>query len=150
MKREQKYPDTKWFHFHNENPKGRITGDCLYRAVATATGKTWEDVVHGLAVTACRTGYSPGSTENMARYLKEIGWVKHKQPRKQDGGKYTGKEFCDLINRDPRDEQSYIANIGGHHVVCIKETAEGVNSRHKVFDIWDSTGKCIGNYWTKG
>lgn len=31
-------PETSTFHFHNENPKGRRTGDCVIRAIARATG----------------------------------------------------------------------------------------------------------------
>lgn len=44
---------------------------------------------------------------------------------------------------------SFIANIGGHHMVCIKETG-GLHGSHKVHDTWNSTDGCIGNYWTKG
>ena len=58
-----------------------------------------------------------------------------KQPRKANNKKYTGKEFCKKHN------ETCVANIGGHHVVCIKNG--------KVHDIWDSTDGCIGNYWVK-
>ena len=44
--------------------------------------------------------------------------------------------------------RSFIANIGGHHMVCIKETC-GLDGLHKVHDIWNSTDGCIGNYWTR-
>lgn len=36
MKRQEKYPETRTFHFHNANPKNRITGDCVTRALCTA------------------------------------------------------------------------------------------------------------------
>lgn len=32
MKRQDKFPDTTTFHYHNANPHNRITGDCVTRA----------------------------------------------------------------------------------------------------------------------
>lgn len=136
--REQKYPETKTFHYYNANPKNRITGDCTFRAIATALEKTWEEVVMEMAELSCRTGYAINDSKGIERYLKEQGWEKHKQPRKLDNTKYTGKEFCErLVNKDVR----YICNIGGHHIVAIIDG--------KINDIWDSTNGSIGNYWTK-
>lgn len=135
MRRQDKYPDTDTFHYHNENPKGRITGDCSYRAIATATGIDYNEVVKGLAEIHCKTGYEPTEGKGLDAYAKSIGWVKNPQPRKADGTKYTGAEFCKIF------KGICFANIGGHHMVCIKD--------HKVWDIWDSTDGCIGNYWTK-
>lgn len=62
----------------------------------------------------------------------------------------TEKEFCEMLQKDVTAVgMSFIANIGGHHMVCIKETG-GLHGSHKVHDIWNSTDGCIGNYWTKG
>ena len=135
MKREEKYPDTNTFKYYNANPKGRITGDCAYRAIATATGIPYNEVVKGLAEIHCRTGYEPTEGRGLEAYAKSIGWVKHSQPRKPDGTKYTGVEFCKIF------KGPCFCNIGGHHMVAIIDG--------KVNDIWNSTGGCIGNYWTK-
>lgn len=136
MTRQEKYPDTSTFHYYNANPKNRITGDCWARAISTGTGIPYNTVVMEMAEMQCKTGYD--ASELIGRYLESKGWIKHKQPRKPDNTKYTGKEFCEKA----RDYENYIANIGGHHIVAI------VNA--KVYDIWDSTSKTIGNYWTKG
>ena len=40
--------ETATFHFHNENPKGRRTGDCVIRAIARASGDSWDDTLTGL------------------------------------------------------------------------------------------------------
>lgn len=147
MTSQQKYPDTDVFHFHNENPKGRYTGDCFIRAIARATGKTWDEVLDGLYATSKRTKYSIASKECYGRYLEGLGWVKHKQPRKSDGTKYTGTEFCRQLKRyDCELEGDFpidriVAHIGGHHIVAIVEG--------QVNDIWDCTDGCIGNFWTK-
>lgn len=149
MTRQKKYPETSTFHYYNANPKGRITGDCTFRAVSTALGQTWEQTVMEMAEFSCRTGYAINDKKGIERYLKEKGWVKHSQPRKADNTKYTGKEFCKELNCDIAFVgKTVIADIGGHHIVCIKE--DDLHGLHKIHDIWDSTGKCIGNYWTKG
>lgn len=150
MKRTEKYPETSTFHYHNANPKGRITGDCTFRAISTATGNTWTYVVMDMAEYSCLTGYAINDKKGIERYLKTEGWTKHPQPRKANGTKYTGKEFCNLLDGEIGGMgKSVIADIGGHHIVCIKEHDDGRTIRFKVHDIWDSTDKCIGNYWTK-
>lgn len=137
--RQEKYPETKTFHYYNANPKNRITGDCVVRAICTALKKPYEEVYRELLESCLKSGYSIASKENYSKYLELQGWVKQKQPRKSDGTKYTGKEFCKkLANKN----QTYIAHIGGHHIVAIVDG--------KVNDIWDSTDGCIGNYWTNG
>lgn len=136
MTREQKYPDTDTFHLHNENPKNRITGDCMFRAVARGTGIPYNEVVMALAKIHCETGYECTDKRTVDRFLKSKGWVMQKQPKKPNGQKYTGAEFC----RTFRPKRA-IAMIGGHHVVAIVDG--------KVNDIWNSTGGCIGNYWTE-
>ena len=141
MTRQQKFPDTKTFHFHNANPKGRLTTDCVFRAISTATGIPYADVVRQLAEWQIKTGYDSGDDKCYGRYLESIGWVKMKQPRKRDGRKYTGKEWCELLNEE-LDFRGMIAHIGGHHVVAI--------SGCQVWDTWNSTDGCIGNYWIKG
>lgn len=147
MTRKQKYPDTKTFHYHNENPKGRITSDCVTRAIARATGVPYAEVVLGLSRLMIDTGYEWTDKKTINAYLESLGWVIHKQPRKADGTKYTGREFCQEIMRydceidGEFDIHRIIANIGGNHMVAIIEG--------QVNDIWNSTGGCIGNFWTK-
>lgn len=137
-KRRSKYPETESFHYYNANPKNRITTDCVIRAISTATDIPYNQVVMGLAEMQCQTGYDEADVTLIDKYLSSKGWTKHKQPRKEDNTKYTGKDFClRMANKHVR----YVANIGGHHIVAI------VNG--KVYDTWDSTDGCIGNYWEK-
>ena len=142
MTRQQKYQDTRTFHFNNANPKNKITGDCVIRAICTAMDKPYEEVYKELFEFSLKCGYILNDKNCYEKYLAAQGWVKHKQPRKDDNTKYTGKEFC----KDAQDwtfnlPSRMIAHIGGHHIVAIVDG--------KVNDIWDSTNKCIGNYWTK-
>lgn len=140
MRRQEKYPDTTTFHFYNANPHNRITTDCVIRAIATASEKDYNDVVMDLAKIQCKTGFDPSEASTFGKYLESLGFVKHKQPRKADNTKYTGKEFCEYLRRIG-NEKNIVANIGGGHAVAI--------IRNRVYDTWNSTKGCIGNYWTK-
>lgn len=138
MKREEKYKDTRTFHFYNANPKGKYTGDCVIRAISTATGKPWADVLRDLTEYGIKYGQMPNDPKLYDKYLTANGWVKMKQPRYSTGAKMTGDDFC-LYHAE--EGKTYIAHIGGHHIVCIKDC--------RVWDTWDCAEKCIGNYWVK-
>lgn len=142
MKRQEKFKNTATFTFYNANPKNRITGDCVVRAIATATEIPYNDVVQGMTEIYIKTGYVWNDSKGIAKYMEAIGWTKHKQPKKPDGTKYTGAEFCRRIQKGAENLGAVVANIGGHHTVAI---IDGV-----IFDTWDSTRGCIGNYWVKG
>ncbi len=146
MKRQDKYPDTQTFHYYNANPKGRITGDCTFRAICTALGQSWEQTVMEMAALSCETGYAINDSKGIERYMELKGWHKCRQPRKWNNTKYTGKEWCELLQSGRElpfsgDITQLVANIGGGHIVAIIDG--------KVWDVWDSTDGCIGNYWVK-
>lgn len=133
--RQQKYPDTDTFHYYNANPKGRLTEDCTFRAISTALNQDYNKTVIEMAEMMCKTGYALNGSKGEELYLASKGWHKHKQPRHSDNTKYTGKEFCREF------KGTCVAHIGGLHIVCIKDG--------KVYDTWNSTDGCIGNYWAK-
>lgn len=134
--REKKYPNTKAFNYFNANPKGKLTGDCSFRAISTALGIDYNESVRERFEMFIETGIVPNSTKGEEDYLKSKGWDKNKQPKKSNGKKYTGVEFCKEF------KGTCVAHIGGQHTVCIKDG--------KIWDTWDSSHGCIGNYWTKG
>lgn len=145
-KREEKYPDTETFHFHNENPKGKFTTDCVIRAIAKATEIPYETVLREMAEMQIKIGYDMSDTKGYNKYLESKGWHREKQPRKIDNTKYTGNEFCkEIQDSDGRfysyRNQNIIANVGSHHIVAI---CEG-----KIFDTWNSGYGAVGKYWVK-
>ena len=133
--RKEKYPDTDTFKYYNANPKGRITCDCVARAICTALNKPYKYILMEMIELSIETGYEYTDGKLIDKYLNSKGWTKNKQPRKSDNTKFTGEEFAKLF------KGTCVANIGGHHMVCIKDG--------KVHDTWNSTDGCIGNYWTK-
>ena len=88
MKRTEKWPETKTFHYYNANPKNRITGDCRIRAISVAFEVPYNQVVMDLAVIQCETGYDQCTNQGIDILLKKYGWVKHPMPRKFDNKKY--------------------------------------------------------------
>lgn len=132
-KRKKKYPDTEVFHWFNANPKGKITTDCVIRALSVGLQKDYYEVIDELIALQKKTGLMINDKALYTKYLKQLGYEKQKQPRKSDNTKYTGAEFAKIINGN------CIAHIGGHHLVAIID--------HKIIDIWNSSHKCIGNYW---
>ena len=148
----RRYPETDTFLWHNVNPKGHITDDCLMRAIAGASGMSWYDVFDGLRAVMRATARVDKTA--LRKYLTQEGWTIRKQPRKDDGTKYTGAQFCKWlsINYPNGELGNIIADIGGHHIVCIMPTehGDGIKCRYKVIDTWNSTGRCIGSWWTHG
>ena len=140
MKRQDKYQDTNTFVYYNANPKNRITGDCVIRALCVAMDESYETVYKEIFEFSLKNGYMLNDKKCYEKYLASKGWLKLPQPKKYDGTKYTGKEFCELVQEHPHSyPKRMIAHIGGHHVVAI--------GNGRIFDIWNSTSGCIGNYW---
>lgn len=137
MKRQDKYPNTNSFYFHNENPKNKYTSDCVIRAIAVGTNQEYAKVLRDLTELQIKTGYDMSDPKCYSKYLKCLGWTKCSQPKKPNGKKYTGVEFCEDCER--AGENTVIAHIGGNHIVAI--------IWGQVWDTWNSTGGCIGNYW---
>ncbi len=151
-KRAKKYPDTDYFHFYNANPKGKMTTDCVIRAITTVLNQPYEQTLREMIEITLKTGYMLNENKGMEAYMKSKGWIKCKQPRKDDGTKYTGREFCrtlthpiysgDLDFANGGFEITRIlANIGGHHTVAIVDG--------QIWDTWNSADGSIGIVWVK-
>lgn len=127
----------------------------MFRAFTLALDQTYTETVMEMAELMCKTGFAMNDRKGEEKYLEMKGWEKIPQPRHKDGTKYTGKEFCNMLQSwlDAKELHGYeyddgviispriIAHIGGHHTVAIIDG--------QVCDIWDSTDGCIGNYWIK-
>jgi len=119
---------------YNHNPKHK-TGDCVVRAIAEGTGKSWEEVYDGLCKIGRRMFRMPSEKEVYDEYLQSLGWKKQKMPRRKDRTRYTVAEF---IEENPKLKA--IVNVASH-VTVIDES--------KLIDLWNCSRKCMGNYWTK-
>ena len=134
--------DTRYFKFHNANPFNKRTCDCVVRAVSTALGEPYEFIVHDMVGFGLEIGLDNHDPKLIGKYLESRGWTKQSQPKKADGRKFTGEEFCRYLSEHYKSG-SLVANIGGHHTVAILRDEIGF----RVYDTWNSTDGCIGNYW---
>ena len=151
-KRQRKYPDTDTFHFHNANPKGKMTTDCVVRAISTVLKQPYDQTLREMTEMTIKTGYMWNENKGINKYMESKGWVKCKSPRKDDGTKYTGNEFCKTLMHPIYCEElnlyhkgfeinNVLTNIGGHHIVAIMSG--------QIWDIWNSGNKSIGIVWVK-
>lgn len=137
--------NTDIFTYANMNPYKRNTGDCVLRAIAKAVyeGKTgvigdpWKYALDELCEVAEDTGYMVNCPEGYGRLLEKKGFKKYKQPRHDNGTKYTLKEFIAEHKRG-----TFLVHLP-HHLTCVKNG--------KCYDTWDCTksSKRVGNYWGK-
>lgn len=123
------------FEKYNANPFKKKTGDCVIRAICVALKEEWEDTYKGLFNTTMETGYSVSSKENYKEYLLRKGYKMEKMPKKENGKRYTVKEFIEKI---AKPNENYVINLA-NHLTCIE--------KGKLVDTWDCSRKSVGNYW---
>lgn len=145
--------NTACFTYFNANPKDKRSSDCVLRAISLASGKSWDEVLDDLVILSHKYKEMPNDKKCYGKYLESLGFEMQKQPRQYDNTKYTGKEFCNLLNglyinsvTGATVSCDIVAKIGGHHLVAIRLDED---NKYKIFDIWDSTGGSIGNYWIR-
>lgn len=126
--------DTKYYSFYNANPFGRRTTDCPVRALSLVLEKDWKDVYKEMLELTLKTGWGVQSKENIRQYLKSLGYEKQKMPKKKNNTRYTGEEFARM-----HPKGRFILNIGTHHVTALVDG--------KIYDIWNCSKWCVGNYW---
>lgn len=122
----------------NINPKNKITKDCVIRAIATATNKTWESVYRELTELGIKKGLILNDRNNWKAYLKNLGYEKQNMPRREDRTRYTLEEFCDEL---AKDNQIYIIKVA-NHLTVVKDK--------NLYDTWNCSRKSVGNYWIIG
>lgn len=122
------------FHYYNCNPHHVRTDDCVIRAIAAATGDSWEETLRNLTDYMIKDGHMIGTLELYGKYLKDIGFIKHKQPLTKTGKKMKFSEFCKKFDGEA------VCNCGKGHVTYVSENG--------IWDIWNCEDEIVGNYWT--
>lgn len=151
--RAEKHPETETYIYYNANPRGRVTEDCVARALSKGLEMPYNDVVMELAKIQIETGYQGNGLKGIGKLLENHGWVKHRQPRRDDGTKYTGNDLATWLSINaPNGEYGNVICSVASHMICIAPTnhGDGINCRYKIHDTWNSGYKCIGNFWTRG
>lgn len=140
----------------NINPKGIKTGDCVIRAIAYATEQNWDTIYKALCELGLKMKRLPNDKKVFHKYLDNLGWVKHKQPKEVDyengfglkKKKYTIEELMQRIEIEhQRLGVGKVIVSMPRHLTCIEPQD---NWKYEIVDIWDCSNKKVGNYWTKG
>lgn len=116
----------------NPNPLGKQTGDCVVRAIAIATDRSWRETYRAL----CREGEiradMPNSNAVWNGYLKEMGARQFLLPESCPNC-ITVQAFCE---RYP--EGVYVIGTGDHAVAVIDGDW---------YDSWDSGTETPTFFW---
>lgn len=127
----------------NENPEGRLIGDCAVRALATLLECSWHDAVDILAQTSDYTDPCINSRRNINNTLKRLGF-KHFSGIKIGRRYANGTELCKLLGDRYHNGERIYAQVGKRHCAAIVPSeADG----YKIRDTWDSTEREIIEYW---
>jgi hypothetical protein len=119
---------------NNSNPSGQRLGDCVIRAVAKATNKSWEDTYIHLAIEGFLHYDLPNSNEVWGDYLESNGFTKYYLSSNCPDC-YSVKEFCN----DHKDG-IYVLGTGTHAITVVNGNW---------YDVWDSGDEIILFYFKK-
>lgn len=107
----------------NPNPYGKMRNDCVVRAIAIVTGKSWVDVYLDLCLQGLLVGDWGNIDDVWGSYVRSIGFVRESIPNSCPDC-YTVRDFA----RD-HPKGTYILATGSHAVAVI----DGC-----YIDAWDS------------
>lgn len=116
----------------NPNPAHKYVGDCVIRAIAVATNRTWLSVFDDLYVTARKNFDMMESNDTWGKYLYGLGFEPFLLPESCPSC-ITIKEFA---KRFPRG--TYIIGTGNHAVAVINGD---------YYDAWDSGDEVPSYFW---
>lgn len=130
----------------NLNPKGKKASDCVIRAMAYATKQSWEDTYLEMAKLGIKEGLMINEKRLEEKYIKQKGFIKHKQPRTLNNKLYTIKDFIKEFGYEY--EGKTIIFLVKRHLTVVHISSE--ESVAVLYDIWDCCNQYIRNYYVEG
>lgn len=118
----------------NPNPKRKLVGDCVIRAISKVTNKPWDDVYMDVVLQGFMMRDMPSSNDVWGTYLFNNGFTRHIVPDTCPSC-YTIANFCS----DNPTMTGILAT--GTHVVAIKDG--------DYYDTWDSGNEIPIYFWQK-
>lgn len=120
-----------WRKFNN-NPTGRMVGDCAVRAVSVALGVDWETAYDLISAAGYDMGDMPSSDSVWGAVLRQNGFYRSVISNTCPDC-YTAAEFAE---DHPRGV--YVLGFGGH-VATVRDG--------DIFDAWDSSNEIPIYVW---
>lgn len=115
------------WHYYNPNPQGKITGDCVIRALSKAFNKSWGTMYSELCGQGMLMADMPNANAVWGKYLDEHGWERFPIPNTCPNC-YTFGDFA-----KDHDQGTFVLATGTH-------TATIVDG--ELFDAWNSS-ECV-------
>lgn len=119
----------------NLNPRGHKTGDCVIRAVAAATGLSWDNTYQALSKAGFELKVEMSEVEAVDLVLKSLGFLEGKIKVVKGSKRPTVKSFS-----EQNPNLVAVLRVANHMVAC----AYG-----NYVDIWDSGDCSVYKYWYK-
>lgn len=122
---------------YNCNPRGRVCGDCVIRALSKALEKSWEEVLDDLYKIAKEIKTTCTDRECYKRYLKDYQMIQFNELMyvTSDGRKkrLTVGQFA-----EEHPSGTYVVDISGHQTVIVNGD---------IYDLWNCSNKCPYTVW---
>ena len=118
---------------YNNNPKNKLTGDCVVRAISAFLDKDWKDVYKDLVDIGIKKCVMPNNQQAYKQYLKDCKIDVQKMPKNSCGKRISVNEFLDL-----NPEGKFLIKVNKHLTYC----KDGI-----CYDTWNCTDYKVGNYW---
>lgn len=122
------------WQFYNPNPYGKLTGDCVIRALTLALGKSWDDVYLALSEFGFKNKTMPSVNETWTSFLRKSGFTRYIIPDSCPDC-YTVRDFC-----EDHPQGTYILAAETHVIACVDGD---------YYDSWDSGSKIPIYYFKK-
>ena len=116
----------------NPNPLGKQTSDCVVRAIAIATNKSWRRVYRDLCELGAIECELPNTNYLWGLYLDEKGFEQFLLPESCPRC-VTVRAFCEKF-----PEKTYVIGTGTHAVAVIDGD---------YYDSWDSGNEIPSYFW---
>lgn len=122
-----------WIQFNN-NPAGRVVGDCAVRAISKALNMGWEAAYIALALNGLQMADMPSSNSVWGSLLRQYGFYRKNLPDTCPVC-YTVEDFC-----EDNPKGLFVVGTGNHAVTIIDSC---------YFDSWDSGKEIVQFVWYK-
>lgn len=122
------------FEYFNNNPSGKMTGDCAVRAVSLATGENWQKTYIALALQGFLMNEMMNADSVWGAYLHNNGFTRYTIPNDCPDC-FT---IADFASEHP--EGVYVLGTGSHAVAVISGN---------IVDAWDSSNEIPIFYYEK-
>lgn len=112
-----------WIKYNN-NPKQKDVGDCVTRAIAKCTKRTWTDTFMRLSEIAVTTGYPHEYRETYEKLISANKYVKIPM----QGSKFTVNQLAEMQKEIVLPNPRWLIRVKGHLTTIV----EG-----RIYDTWD-------------